>query len=180
MKNTLSLAILLISTPTAAGEYKSAVLNMERTSITITTSKGVVQAPRTASDQEGFSDVLISPDHSLVGWLVLIGGCCQSYPLPMGLVIFKDGKVIREFAEDHPIFRWTFALQGKAVAYQDTWPHGFVSIYYKLRRIEDGKILAEFACYPDEKSGRYIIDGPVPDWVWPLAEGSGCPEHESK
>jgi hypothetical protein len=178
-----SLAALLVTllwvAPSLAGEYQSATVAQDMSFVAIATQSGEIHAPRTLDDQQGFSDALVSPNGSLVGWLALVGNCCTSYPLPMALVIFRHGQVIRTISEKQPIFHWSFVRQGTAVAYQQTFPHGLVPYFYKLRRISDGKLLEEFDCRPKETEvgtpAEYENDGPVPPWVWPLAELSDCP-----
>ena len=37
--------------------------------------------------------IKIAEDGRTVGWTVLYDNCCTSYPIPLLLVIYKDGKV---------------------------------------------------------------------------------------
>jgi len=172
------LVLALLSRPAAAERFRSVTLAPDRATLVLHTSHGDVQAPRTDPDQQGFDEPHVSADGHTVGWLVLEANCCTSYPLPTSLVLYRDGKPLRRFAEGMAIWAWSFARKGHAVAYRQRAPHGISTVVYTLRDIDDGKPLAEFDCYPreDATAGQppsYTYDGQVPEWVWPIAEE--CP-----
>lgn len=162
-----------------AGPYKSVVTAPDMATLTIQSTHGDMVAPHTLQDQRGFGEPRIAPDGAAVGWLALVDTCCTSYPLPMALVLFKQGKVFRTITEAQPIFAWQFARKGTAVAYMQTYPHGLVPYAYKLRRISDGKLLQQFTCTPvndmPDTEPTYQNSGPVPAWVWSLAADADCP-----
>lgn len=178
MRAWLPAVLLLVATPVLADHYRSATLASDRSTLALLTDHGQVSAPRNEPDQQGFDDPHISPDGHTAGWLVLEANCCTSYPLPTELVLFRDGRILRRFTGDTVIWAWAFSPDGQAVAWRERTAHGASSIVYHLRRIADGKALAQFACdlKPDTPAGEpagYVHPGKVPEWVWPIAEE--CP-----
>jgi hypothetical protein len=178
MRIPLLLVLALLSGPIVAERYRSATLAPDRATLVLHTSHGDVRAPRIDPDQQGFDEPHVAADGRTVGWLVLESNCCTSYPLPTSLVLYRDGKLLRRFADGMAIWAWNFARDGHAVAYRQRAPHGIGTIVYTLRDIDDGRRLAEFDCHPREgvPAGQpvpYAHDGQVPDWVWPVAEE--CP-----
>src|SRR5690349_6458202 len=115
----------------AARIYSAAILSDDERTLTLVTANRRVSAPKTQPDQVGFTRPRISQDHHLVGWLTLVPNCCTSYPIPSTLVILRNGRIIRRFREDLPIFRWTFSDDGTAVAYQMSTVHGCSAVGYK-------------------------------------------------
>jgi hypothetical protein len=59
----------------------------------------------------------VSDDGKRVGWLVNLPNCCTSYPIPVLLVVFKDGVVERVMEDGPAIYDWTFVNKGTAVSY---------------------------------------------------------------
>jgi len=94
----------------------------------------------------------ISPDGQRIGWLVNEPNCCTSYPIPLHLVIFKAGKIEQVFDDEQCIFDWTFARNGKAVAYRMGALHGSDYQTFRLRSLSTGKPLATYF-YPDSFDG---------------------------
>jgi hypothetical protein len=39
---------------------------------------------------------IVAEDKQTVGWLIDYENCCTSYPIPLTLVIFRSGEIIRE------------------------------------------------------------------------------------
>lgn len=178
MRALLLALSMLLALPAGATRYRGVTLASDQTTLTLHTDRGDVAAPHTDKDQQGFDQPRVSPDGRTVGWLELVSGCCASYPLPGSLVVFRDGKLVRRFGEALVIWDWAFSPDGTAVAYRERAPHGISTISYTLRRIDDGRLLAQFYCYPKEGTPEgqpvpYVYDGKVPDWVWPIAEE--CP-----
>jgi hypothetical protein len=164
------LPLLLLAV--AAQTYSAAVLSTDEQTLTLVTPNGRARAPKTQPDQVGFTSAQLSADHQLAGWLTLVPNCCTSYPIPSTLVIVRNGKVVQQFREELPIFRWAFSAGSTAVAYQGSTVHGCAAIFYKLRRISDGKTLGTFECNCESGGARL----PVPEWVWPVAWE--CPEQQ--
>jgi hypothetical protein len=161
------LVLALLSGPVAAERYRSTTLAPDRATLVLHTVHGDVRAPRTDPGQQGFDAPHVAADGRTVGWLVLEGNCCTSYPLPTSLVLYRDGKLLHRFADGMAIWAWGFARDGRAVAYRQRAPHGVSTIVYTLRDTDSGRKLAEFDCYPrdDTPAGQpvpYVHDDPVP------------------
>jgi hypothetical protein len=101
----------------------------------------VVDVPAT-QDAAGLSATRIAGDGSAMGWLVESDGCCQSYPLALGLRVYPRGKPTREFVGDgRAIFGWNFRAAGKQVAFFQSYPHGDLRTHYELRDVESGRLI---------------------------------------
>jgi hypothetical protein len=179
MRTVLFVLLLLATAPALADHYRSATLAPDRSALTLHTDHGERAAPRNDPNQQGFDDPHISPDGQMAGWLMLEGNCCASYPLPTELVLFRDGRIVRQFTGDTVIWAWAFSSDGKAVAWRERTAHGASSIIYHLHRIADGAELAQFACNlkPGTPVGEpldFVHPGRVPAWVWPIAD-EDCP-----
>jgi hypothetical protein len=170
MRPMLLALLLLITVPAMATRYLGASVGSG--GLSLHTDGGNQSAPYLDHAQQGFADPWPSPDGRMVGWLVLERTCCESYPLPTSLVLFRDGRVVRRISDGLVILAWSFARNGKAVAYRESTAHFETAIVYKLRRVADGHVLDEFAC--EAKPGKpWTFHGKVPDWVWPIV--GDCP-----
>lgn len=159
----------------AAAGYTGTVLSDDTRRLMIRSGSRQVVAPHTLSDQEGFQDPAIAPGGQVVGWLALGPSCCTSYPLPLELVLFRKGRVIRRFDGTLPIWGWSFQRHGSAVAYRERTTHGNSIVMYSLRRIADGKLLDRYECWSGEpEDGPPPSKRPPPAWVRPIAQE--CPE----
>ncbi|HSN00152.1 MAG TPA: hypothetical protein VLS52_03970 [Rudaea sp.] len=171
----MAVALAALHPGAAAERYLGVSSGGKTKALALTTAKGVVPAPRTEQDQESFSQARISPDRETAGWLADVSGCCQSYPLPLALVLFRDGKVAFQFHESTAIWHWTFLAGGREVAYQWTYPHGFVPTFYTRRSTRTGAVLERFTCEIDEKSGKYLVPKRIPPWVRAVVDAEPCP-----
>ena len=109
-----------------------------------------IQPPLSASNEKvegdgpvGGSSPRISKDRQDAGWLVEYGNCCTSYPLPLGLVIYRPGKPLRNIEVDCPsaIWDWRFEAGGTQVATYSNFPHGDYKGCYELREVETDRKL---------------------------------------
>ena len=101
---------------------------------------------------------VVAPDGRTVAWVVNFPNCCTSYPIPLTLVIFRDGGIIRRFGR-MPIWKFSFESGGDRVAiYMDTL-HGESAAWCQLWEIASGKLLDEWR----------LTDGkPIPSWAQPF------------
>jgi hypothetical protein len=78
------------------------------------------------ANQESVGIPKIAADGRTVGWIVNFGNCCTSYPIPLMLVIYRDGKVLQRLsAGDWPmIWDWHFVAGGKQVEISTGPLHG--------------------------------------------------------
>lgn len=91
--------------------------------------------PANENDQTGFHHAAIAPDRCAVGWLALYPNCCTSYPIPLKLVIYSNGKT------------QTFT-GSKQFAFEQETVHGGLGVHYELHDLTSGKRLAEYEPEP--------------------------------
>jgi hypothetical protein len=121
-------------------------------------------------EQQGAEDFLISDDHRTVGWLVEYPNCCTSYPIPMTVVLYRDGRIIHRLENGRAIFRWTFLKGGEQVAYFSDSVHSNLAPECVLVDVATGKTLAD-----------WLRDqGPLPAWAKIFAEDVGPVTSETK
>lgn len=130
-------------------------------------------APRTSSEQEGFSNAQIAPDGNFIGWTVTFPNCCTSYPLPRSLVIHDGHRIVRIVGIDKlSIFDWRFSSDSQSLIFQRQFPHGNSPHLFRWVRIADGQTLGEFDCYPiDPEHPPKAVDHPP---AWTQAQGLAC------
>jgi len=167
MKLILATIIAVAFSPASFSAVSSFTLSDDGASLTILTSEGKsFMAPKTAPQQVAFGDVKVSPNGQYVGWTLAFSNCCTSYPLPRSLVIHDEIRVVRIVEpEDFSIFKWRFSQDGRSFVYMRELPHGNSPYLYRWIRIQDGKVLGKFDCYPDDPDqppGKHISP---PEWA---------------
>lgn len=159
----LALALLVLAA-CAAVRYRAADLQQDGSRLRLTTTRGAVAwAPldRTAEPepQAAFAEPRIAADGRTVGWLALYRGCCQSYAIPLALVLYRDGKVVRSMTgAGMPVWHWRFVDADRHVAFVQRPTHGSAPDHYELRDIASGRLLAEFDHADDDAA-------PLPAWA---------------
>ena len=90
--------------------------------------------------QTGFTAWAVSPDRRTVGWLALYPSPLPSSQsqVPLMLVLFRNGVVLRRFPAEQPYYGWSFRANGRRVASCDGPPSGGATRCL-LRDIETGK-----------------------------------------
>ena len=96
------------------------------------------------SDQVAFDQVAISADRRAIGWLTLHPDCCTSYPVPLALVVLRDGKRRTFTGDGLPVWRWAFSADGQRVAYRTAPVHGDAGVRLELRDIGTGGLVGSF------------------------------------
>lgn len=104
--------------------------------------------PAIEKDQTGFDQAAIAPNRRSVGWLALYPNCCTSYPIPLKLVIYSNGKMQAFTGNELPIWRWRFLSSGRQFAFEQETVHGGLSVHYELHDLTSGKRLAEYEPEP--------------------------------
>jgi len=167
MRRLFAIALVLaMPLALAAEHYRSADVQADGR-LRLTTTRGTTRwAPRDAAaepePQSAFEQARISVDGSTVGWLALYPGCCQSYPLPLRLVLYRDGRELRAFT-GMPIWHWRFVDGARAVAYVQRPAHGAAPDHYELRDVASGRLRAQF----DHEDGDRA---PLPRWARGLSD----------
>lgn len=107
---------------------------------------------------EVFSDIEISSDKRLVGWVPQYMICAQSWPCTPELVIYQHGRWPKFITPPFGIvWHWMFTSDGYAVVIHYGFPHGDADGEYGLFDLES---LRE-----DAKFTRHTDKGDAPDWA---------------
>jgi len=124
-------------------------------------------------EQVGAEQIAVSKDGRSVGWLALYPNCCTSYPIPLKLVIYTDGRRRVFEVNGLPIWRWQFSADGARVAFEQETAHGGLGIHYELRDVASGRLVERY-----DPSEHAADEGPPPDmpaWVKALDAPGGTP-----
>ena len=86
---------------------------------------------------------VVADDGRTVGWLVNFPNCCTSYPIPLVLVIYRDGRILRRIVSGValPIWKWSFVPGGERVTYYSEMVHGGKVRRAELRDVVNGKVI---------------------------------------
>ena len=154
------LTLLLLALPLAAhaaSHYQKTTIDSQ-TRLWILDANAAQHAPKKLPDQTGFSTAAISADRTTVGWLALYPNCCTSYPVPLVLVIYRDGKVLRTFKNSMAIWAWHFEAGGRQVAFEQESVHGHHGVHYELHDIDSGRLLGRYDGDPKPDAPRWVRD----------------------
>jgi len=99
--------------------------------------------------------LVIANDGRTVGWLVNVPNCCTSYPIPMTIVLYRDGHIIRHISNGRAIFKFQFVKGGEQIAYFSDTMHGNLGPECVLVSVSSGKTLGDWT-----RGG-----GPLPFWA---------------
>jgi hypothetical protein len=103
---------------------------------------GAARTAPTQPQQIGCDHVTVATDGRTVGWSVLVDNCCTSYPIPIAVVIYNDGKQT-VISPDQMVWEWRFIEEGKRVAVLSGPVHGDAAAA-NLYDAHDGKPLARW------------------------------------
>jgi len=121
---------------------------------------------KTEDSQAGFSDLDVAKDKETVGRGETYWECCQSYPVPVVLTLYRSGKILQRIRQGHMLWAWTFLGGANQVVAPWGTTHGSSSGTYQLYDVKTGHMLAEF--YGDEDIRG--LDRKAPDWAKQLAQ----------
>lgn len=170
---------LLLPFAGSARVFDELSLEKEDTSLLIFAKGQAVHAPRYGWQQK-FSQALISPTGSHVGWLAdgpYPGGTSLQ---PLELVVMDPARRLHRFTGDFGhVYGWCFVPSRDAVAYTFRFPHGATPSGFQLRRIRDGRLLASYQLPPtpgevetsreDKRRYESAVKG-APDWLLCIPE----------
>jgi hypothetical protein len=128
--------------------------------VIITTEKGQVSV----------EPPVIAQDRRTVGWLVNFSNCCTSYPIPMSIVVYRGGSILRRIANGRAIFRWQFMKKGEQIAYLSDTVHGNLDPECRLVNVDSGRTIHKWS----------RGDGALPSWATAFAQDVGPTERTSK
>ena len=120
----------------------------------------------TVFNDVGFSDVHLAADRQTLGWTIDVENCCTSYPIPLRVVIFRHGKVLRTFEQGQMVWSWMFFLGGERLAAAFGPTHGPEVGDYRLYNVKSGKLISEV--FGDEDTQSLSSD--APEWAKLLEE----------
>ena len=112
-------------------------------------------APQQA-DQVDCTSSKIAEDKRTAGWLIDYLNCCTSYPLPLRLVIYRDGHIIQQFAPGQSIWDWQFLKSGKQVAFWIGPTHGTYTPHFELHDVKSGRLLAQWDGHVKDKHPAWV------------------------
>ena len=90
----------------------------------------------------GVERAAVSPDRQSVAWLTLYPVGFTTYPLPLKLALFNNGRLKGAFRE--PIWFWTFQNGGRTVAFEEETSHSSRGLHYELWDVVTGTRVAEY------------------------------------
>ena len=106
-------------------------------------------------DQVGSEQLTIADDKQTVGWLADYENCCTSYPIPLGVVIWRDGKVRQILGDGMMIYDWRFWEGGKQAAFCSGTVHGDSGGHCELHDVESGKTLETIDGHLNDDSPKW-------------------------
>jgi hypothetical protein len=107
-------------------------------------------------DQASCSSPKIAEDKRTIGWLAEYPNDDNSYPLPLALVIYRDGKIIRQIGLGQSIWDWQFLKAGAEVAFWIGPTHGDFVPHFELHDVRSGKMLAQWDGHLDQRHPAWI------------------------
>ena len=117
-----------------------------------------------SEDQVGYSSVQIAGDGRTVGWSETYFKCCQSYPIPLVLALYRSGSVLRRIKQGQMLWDWSFRDAGTQVATVWGLTHGPEVGDFQLYDVATRRMVAEV--FGDEASQQLKSD--APNWAQDL------------
>ncbi|GGA61900.1 hypothetical protein GCM10011507_11790 [Edaphobacter acidisoli] len=116
--------------------------------------------------QVSVREPVIAKDGRTVGWLAEFPNCCTSYPIPLVLVLYRDGTILRRIVPKTglPLWRWAFLEDGNEVEYYADTVHSNLNPTCELRDVMSGELLDEW------HRGKSKT---LPGWAEPFAKDVG-------
>lgn len=93
--------------------------------------------------QASVADPRLSDDRRAAGWRVEELNCCTSYPIPLRLAVYRDGRK-RIIAPGLMIDDWAFVDGGSEIALSSGFVHGATERTLDLYQIRSGRRLAHW------------------------------------
>jgi hypothetical protein len=140
----------------------------EKKVVHIVTAQGRDLRIAPEKSQGGVEGIQVAADGKTVGWLVdRWESCCQSYPIPTELVLWRTGRIVRRLYTGRPTWGWAFENGGTKLAYRTSFTHGGWSGESTLIDVASGKSLAVWS-HPIDENGNDTDGEEPPDWAKPV------------
>jgi len=94
-------------------------------------------------NQEGISDPQLAEDKKTIGWTETFDNVGTSYAVPLVLVLYRSGKIIRKIQQGQMVWSWAFVDGGKKVAVVWGLTHGPEVGDFQLYDVNTGRMLSE-------------------------------------
>ena len=120
--------------------------------------------------QESVEAPVVASDNRTVGWQVNFPNCCTSYPIPLMLVIYRDGRILHRLGNGMGVFQWRFLKGGEQVAYLTDTLHFNIAPKCTLVDVGTGKTIGTWS----------RGDGDLPPWAEVFANDVGPIEDDSQ
>jgi len=117
-----------------------------------------------SEDQVGYSSIQIAGDGRTVGWAETYFNCCQSYPIPLVLALYRSGSVLRRIQQGQMLWDWSFRDASRQVATVWGPTHGPEVGDFQLYDVATGRMVAEV--FGDEATQQLKTD--APEWALDL------------
>ncbi len=141
MRIVLILSALCFSALPAYSQIIQRAFVAKDGSVRLVEHGGITKSIPPESKQVGAEHVRIAPDRHTVGWSVLIENCCTSYPIPITVNVYRDGRKVSISPGGLMVWEWRFAGRGERVAVLYGPVHGNAA-GANLYDTRNGKILA--------------------------------------
>jgi hypothetical protein len=154
----LASSSLTLKAQVAPATVTSAAADPAGEAVQISYSDGKVLAAPKLKDQVSFGHPFVARDKRTVGWLAMLPNCCTSYPIPLTLVIYRDGKILASISPGMSIFHWLFLSQGDRVALSTDVLHGGSdsSAEYELYEVNSGRQVAYWNQWKAKKQPEWV------------------------
>lgn len=149
---TAGLVLSAGSFATARGAQIERVYADENGTVHVVHAGGKVDTIRVRKQQVGSDDIKVASDRRAAGWTQLYPNCCTSYPIPLTIAVYRDGRVRRRFTPGLMIYKWQFWAEGRQIAFCTGTVHGDQGVTCELHDVDTGRMLADFRGLPDERS----------------------------
>jgi hypothetical protein len=152
----LACAALLSQQALAGGKRVTRAYVDSDGALHIVGASGHETKPGKDKDQVAFSSPQIALDNQTVGWLAEFPNCCTSYPIPLSLVIYRNGNVIQRFHDAQMMVSWRFLADGKRVAFCTNTVHGDIAPHCELHDVNTGRQLQVFDGSSNDKRPTWM------------------------
>jgi hypothetical protein len=165
------LAVFALPAALASAQERYVAASVDKGGVLrIVTATGSVVVPereperKSIGKQVGYADIKISPNGLAVGWRALYPNCCTSYPIPLALVVYSNGRKRSYTGNGVPIWEWRFMAAGTQIAFRQETVHGSMSVNYELRSVLNGELVARYSPeYGPDNRPREVQQ--IPEWV---------------
>jgi len=162
MRIALILSALCLSALPVHSQIISRAFTAKDGAVRVVERSGATKSIALEPKQVGTEHLRIAPDRRTVGWSVLIENCCTSYPVPVTVNVYRDGKKVSISPDGLMVWEWRFVGRGDRIAVLYGPVHGYAA-GANLYDTRNGKLLA--SCNTPCKAPRWANE-----WQTTLAE----------